>query len=544
MKWLEDDSDEARREVALLKLLGLFDRPATADCVAALRKAPVIPGLTEPLVGVAEDDWEFSLTALRDAKLLTVNREEGSGVLLALDAHPLLREYFATQLRRQQPEAWRAAHRRVYETSARSWRVTRPRLRPPTALPGRGPWLPGGVAAGGFYEVYGRRIGRHPEFYSTYKLGAFGSDLGAVASFFQPPWSVVSPSLGATAKASLSAVASFNSRAVGRLHEALEPMRAGLELRIEMELWKNAAISAGNLSELELALGAVAGAVGDAEQSVLHADRSGRCAGGADASICMTQADALHQAGRRAEAEVGLPRRPRRCRPSDQRRTAAVLVQGFQYCDVLLAEAERAAWRASCRGGLRTPGDGDAHRVTLQAVSERAAQALKIAEDNNLSLHTIALDHLTLGGAALYAAILEGSSLDGLLHAPPVRRGRPPPRGHARLPPPRPPHPRLAAESGRQTHRLRERPERDLDGAGRLPCRPHETLHGRHPPPPRPPVLPRSAVSRGSPAPDSRRRARAHPEMRLRAAQGGAGGRRASDWRGRSLTPSWSLPSS
>ena len=115
VKWMEDDSEEARREVALLKLLGLFDRPATADCVAALRKAPAIPGLTEPLVGLAEDDWEFSLTALRDAKLLTVNREEGSGVLVALDAHPLLREYFATQLRRQQPEAWRAAHRRLYE---------------------------------------------------------------------------------------------------------------------------------------------------------------------------------------------------------------------------------------------------------------------------------------------------------------------------------------------------------------------------------------------------------------------------------------------
>ena len=95
VKWMEDDSEEARREVALLKLLGLFDRPATADCVAALRQAPAIPGLTEPLVGLAEDDWEFSLSALRDAKLLTVNREEGSGVLLALDAHPLLREYFA-----------------------------------------------------------------------------------------------------------------------------------------------------------------------------------------------------------------------------------------------------------------------------------------------------------------------------------------------------------------------------------------------------------------------------------------------------------------
>ena len=44
-----------------------------------------------------------------------MNRDAGSGVLLSLDAHPLLREYFARQLRQQQPEAWRAAHRRLYE---------------------------------------------------------------------------------------------------------------------------------------------------------------------------------------------------------------------------------------------------------------------------------------------------------------------------------------------------------------------------------------------------------------------------------------------
>ena len=65
---------------------------------------------------------------------------------------------------------------------------------------------------------------------------------------------------------------------------------------------KRAAISYGNLSELELTLGQVAGAVGDAERSVTYADRSG------DEFMRManrtTHADALHQAGRRAEAEM------------------------------------------------------------------------------------------------------------------------------------------------------------------------------------------------------------------------------------------------
>jgi hypothetical protein len=105
---------KAQRAPALLRLLGLFDRPADAGCLKALWKAPAIPDLTEPFVGMSEAQRNVAFTRLQDAKLLTVNRD-GSGALLALDAHPLLREYFARQLREQRPEAWRAAHRRLFE---------------------------------------------------------------------------------------------------------------------------------------------------------------------------------------------------------------------------------------------------------------------------------------------------------------------------------------------------------------------------------------------------------------------------------------------
>jgi hypothetical protein len=113
-QWLlRDGGDEGRREVAVLRLMGLFDRPADADSLAALRRE-TIPGFTEPLAGLADDDWEYCLSGLEAAKLLTVNRD-ASGALVSLDAHPHLREYFARQLRTQQPDAWRAAHRRLYE---------------------------------------------------------------------------------------------------------------------------------------------------------------------------------------------------------------------------------------------------------------------------------------------------------------------------------------------------------------------------------------------------------------------------------------------
>ena len=420
VKWLEDESEESRRELALLELLGLFDRPATADCVDALRQAPVIPGLTEPLVGLAEDDWEFSLTSLRAAKLLTVNREEGSGVLVALDAHPLLREYFARQVRTQLPDAWRAAHRRVYEhlrdTTPDKPQPTLEDLQPLYQAVAHG--CHAGLQQEALYKVYHARIARGNENYSAHKLGALGSDLGAEACFFEQPWTRLSGSLNETEQAWMMNEAAYRLRALGRLTEAVEPMRASIELaRIAAESasegetrvyqFRQAAIRASNLSELELTLGEAAGAVGDAAQSVTYADRSG------DAFQRMvnrcTHADALHQAGRCPEAE-------KRFRDAEQMQAerqpdypVLYSLGGFRYCDLLLAGAERAAWQIIQRSELRD--QKSELKAECRAVADRAAQTLKWAQDDNLSLLSIALDHLTLGRAAFYEVLHDGHGL-------------------------------------------------------------------------------------------------------------------------------------
>src|ERR1019366_7972643 len=151
-------------------------------------------------------------------------------------------------------------------------------------------------------KVYRDRIQRGPEFYSTYKLGAFGSDLGAVACFFEQPWSRVSPVFAEAGQSWLLSIAAFRLRALGRLTEAFEPMRASLAMSVEGEDWVNAAIRASNLTQLELLLGEMGLAAADAEQAVTYAERSG------DAFQRMGRrtiyADALHQAGRRDEAEA------------------------------------------------------------------------------------------------------------------------------------------------------------------------------------------------------------------------------------------------
>ena len=103
------------RELGDMRLLGLFDRPAMADCLNALWTGDEIGGLTGSLLGISDAQRNITLKRLEDANLITVNRDRGSEALVSLDAHPLLREYFATRLRKELPGAWRAAHRRLYE---------------------------------------------------------------------------------------------------------------------------------------------------------------------------------------------------------------------------------------------------------------------------------------------------------------------------------------------------------------------------------------------------------------------------------------------
>ncbi|MBC8032439.1 MAG: hypothetical protein H7Z16_20310 [Pyrinomonadaceae bacterium] len=407
-QWLlRDGGDEGRREVAVLRLMGLFDRPADAGCLAALR-SETIPALTEPLAGLADDDWEFCLSGLEAAKLLTVNRDT-SGALVSLDAHPHLREYFARQLRMQQPDAWRAAHRRLYEhlcaTTNEGVEPTLEDLQPLYQAVAHG--CHAGLQQETRTSAYKKRIQRGQEFYSTKRLGAFGSDLGAVSSFFEQPWSGVSQALTQTDQSFLLNAAALRLRALGRLTESLEPMRVSGEMDAQVEEWNGAAISYSNLSELELTLGDVAAAVVDAEQSVTYSDRS------SDAGVRMidrtTHGDALHQAGRRVEAETRFREAEQMWTETYPQSPLMSSLPGFRYCDLFLAVPERSAWQM-----MQNPEARSQKSELVQQcrdVFQRASHTLKWVESWQQALLDIALDHLTLGRAALYAAILENSDL-------------------------------------------------------------------------------------------------------------------------------------
>jgi tetratricopeptide (TPR) repeat protein len=355
--------------LAVLHLIGLFDRPAKRQLIQVLRRPPVIEGLNDKLVGQSDLNWKRTLTRLRRAKLLSEPSAD------EIDAHPLVREHFGARLKEEQPEAWRAGHERLYE-------YLRDSARPlPDTLAEMAPLFQAmhhGCQAGRHQEaldkIYWTRIQRRDQAYNTHKLGAIGAELAALAGLFDPPWVKPVATLTEVSQAWILNEAAFDLGSLGRLHEAMAPMRASLDACIAMQDWKEAAIRAHNLAELHLALGDIAEAVALDEASVTHADRSGdwqiRCSGRT------ALADALHQAGEPARAselfeeieEIHAKERPYE--------PWLYSLQGYHYCDLLLALGRTAE------------------------VRERAEYAIEIAKRNNW-LVDIGLDQLSLGTAAL-----------------------------------------------------------------------------------------------------------------------------------------------
>ena len=341
---LQNEGEKGQRALTMLRLLGLFDQPATVDCLDALWQIPAIAGLTEPLMEMSKAQRNLVLRRLEDAKLLTVNREK-SGELISLDAHPLLREYFARQLRENNAEAWRLSHRRLYEHLCASTPD-----KPQPTLEDLQP-LYQAVAHGCqaafhqqcFENVFCKRIQRNQKYYSTRQLGAYGSDLGAIACFFDSQWLKPSTSLGESRHGKILFQAAFDLRASGRLAEALDPLRTSLSLATKQVIRKAAAVRAINLSELELILGNVDNALMTAEQSVTYSDQCDDVSLHIGSRACT--ANALHQAGRRAEAETFFQNCERMKSEHIPRHPLLASDNGFEYCELLISTAERAAWK-------------------------------------------------------------------------------------------------------------------------------------------------------------------------------------------------------
>jgi hypothetical protein len=374
-EWLKDQPVL----LGIMYLVGLFDRPASGDCLKALRSKPAIQGLTEQLVKLSVLEWRTAVARLREVRLLA---PVDPSMPDALDAHPLVREWFGERLKEVNEKAWREAHGRLYEHLRDNTREgdepTLEDLAPLYQAIAHG--CRGGRYQEALDDVYADRVCRRKkdgrlEFYASKKLGAMGSNLAAISSFFDKPYEKPVATLSAADQPWLLSEAAFALRAQGRFGEALPAQRAGLRTREDAEEWHNAAIQASNLSETELLVGAVDAAVAAGKTSIAHADRSG------DKFQMMskraTGAAALHAAGQQHDAELLFTEAERRQREWQPYYPLLYSVVGYYYCNLVLAKGD---WAAAL---------------------ERATQTLEWAKTQGTLRLDIALDTLTLGRALL-----------------------------------------------------------------------------------------------------------------------------------------------
>jgi predicted ATPase len=170
-------------ELSVLRLLGLFDRPADEKALGVLLKPPAIPRLTESLTDLRQTVWRTILAKLRRARLLAGEDLHNPG---HLDTHPLVREYFGEQLRSQRTEAWKECNRRLYNY----YRALAPPL--PDSVREMEPLFltvicgcNAGLLWEALHEVYIPRIQRGNAYFAANVLGARGALLSVLVHFFE-----------------------------------------------------------------------------------------------------------------------------------------------------------------------------------------------------------------------------------------------------------------------------------------------------------------------------------------------------------------------
>lgn len=462
----------AAKQLALLYLMGLFDRPMEKADREALLAPPGIPGLTEAVAGLTPRQLDYAVESLRDLGLLLPQDKSAPD---DLDAHPLVREYFGARLEKEGAAAeaggginpFKSAHGRLYDhyryrglpaafrspvtyglmalrtsypsapyreavdaliggrlsdetldnipTSLR--RAHSDELESALRLIDRPEWgdaltaflpetgeamaplfvaITHAAAAHrydeAFLEVYFPRIARGNAQYAVHNLGLHGSNLSALAHFFAEPFELAQPSLSVKRQAVVLNLAGFALRALGRLGEALEPMRASVRLSVEQSEFGRAGDGSESLSELLLTLGEIRDAIETSSAAIHYQDKTDRHFDRMSARV--GHADALLQGGHFSRALAQFVEAEKMQRERQPGLPLFSSVASYRYCDLRLSQGR------------------------TKEVLERAQYAIDLAQRKNWLLD-IALNTLSLGQAA-HQATLEARSRCGapLVDAP------------------------------------------------------------------------------------------------------------------------------
>jgi hypothetical protein len=490
-----------RLALEIVRLTGLFDRPITAGEFAALVKGVespegkeshtktrshkdeqehlrdfvplcetgAIPGLTDLASEASEAVINLAVGNLVRYGLITKLTQsplkldippwpDPTGGVAVLDAHPLVREYFAESLKGEegsvkegvsnftlQTSSFREAHRRLYEhlkQSAPELPDTLNDMMPLYHAVAHG--CKAGLQTKTRGDVFRPRIFRANEFFAWRKLGAFGASLSALSSYFDLPWHRVVSNLEPREASFILNWTGACLRAVGRLGDTPGPMKLAISLYIASADWKEAALNASNLSELSLTLGDVSSAVRQGEQSVELADRSGdafkrmsdrttlaaalmgvglkridpvsrKALGAGDEGTDSHQETSAPTSAVDSPAHLAFQEAEAMQKERQPQYPLLYSTPGYMYCEHLLADLGLRLTHLRGYPELKDqtadhddfPAEIRILQSEIEAVRNRAETALRsYGDDQSMGTLNFALDHLTLGRTWLAEAEL------------------------------------------------------------------------------------------------------------------------------------------
>jgi tetratricopeptide (TPR) repeat protein len=273
VQWLQ--KNRRFSELALLHVIGLFDRPAPPAAMSALLKGMDRNLYLAELDRVGSDVWNRCVDSLRGMGLLNKENPEWPGTI---DAHPLVREHFRDELQRGDGQLWTEGNRILFAY----YRDTAPPL--PDDSKGMNILYAAvnhGCAAGLYQEVFDELLltriwrGRRAAF-STRRLGMIGSDLVALSNYFQHrQWTQLRElTLSERARVLILTNAGVRLRQLGRLVEARQcfgaVMREIESSSVEAQESEDASYAAAQYCELLVIAGKLIGTNGDHDAALIN----------------------------------------------------------------------------------------------------------------------------------------------------------------------------------------------------------------------------------------------------------------------------------
>jgi tetratricopeptide (TPR) repeat protein len=447
IRWFESEdgidfeNTQGKSAVAILRLMGLFDGPASAGCLKSLWEGAPIDGLTETIVELTETQINLVIKRLERAGLLIVSRRK-HGQLHSLDVHPLIRQYFARHSffskakHSDQGNSLRLAHLRVcnhlLEANPPQQKPSLDELQPLYQAVRHG--CLAGMQNTLAIDAYRNRILQGRRFYSTKQLGAFANDLKALTYFFSDPYRNVASHFPDQDQAWILTESAICLRALGRLNEAVEPLERAIRISHEGERWSEAAMQSCILAQLQLLRGSISEAYELCVVAVRNADLS--------ESIVSPQGIGAYNNYRTTSIELGYESHSGYLRVLTRARLADTLhhlgkftdamdcfreaealqaqvcslpylgsIPGSRYCDLLLADIEDACWRVFY--GKACPNKSELLQRLVE-IEKRTSETLQFASNAMVDVLSQACDQLTLGRCELYREILSVDTEDVL----------------------------------------------------------------------------------------------------------------------------------